>query len=154
MSDDEIVCSICYDDGDANTRVRLDCGHAFHARCACEWFRHSPVCPMCRDNPVVEPLTALRRCSVVRRFASSRRAPLFIQTAVHQLRDKERRVADIRKTLRTFRAKHIGVLTRFSALQRNARLADDAVTRAKMRVGVLHCEELPLPPLRSGRHRM
>lgn len=49
----EYSCAICHDTNGAPVilqRVRLICGHSFHANCILNWTgtRINPVCPLCR----------------------------------------------------------------------------------------------------------
>lgn len=46
-----VECSICleaFEEGD--TLRLLPCLHRYHARCADEWFRRSPACPICKHG--------------------------------------------------------------------------------------------------------
>jgi hypothetical protein len=45
----DINCAICREAVSSGTRLN-SCGHHFHERCIGQWFRESPLCPLCRAD--------------------------------------------------------------------------------------------------------
>ena len=42
-------CAICLQPQHRNTRIKLPCGHSFHAACVHEWSLRNSTCPTCRQ---------------------------------------------------------------------------------------------------------
>lgn len=52
MEEDEDRCVICLCPmSNADSHVRLRCGHVFHGQCICDHLVHDGRCPTCRDSP-------------------------------------------------------------------------------------------------------
>jgi len=48
-----LSCMVCLCDfEDRQECRRLPCRHAFHRKCVDEWLRRSPVCPVCKAEPI------------------------------------------------------------------------------------------------------
>ena len=48
---DDPICSICFEEYDNNTKVKLlQCNHFFHIHCIDEWLNKKSTCPLCRNN--------------------------------------------------------------------------------------------------------
>ena len=145
----EETCAICQDDDQTKTKIRLECGHVFHAHCACNWFRQSPACPLCRDAPSMGAVCVRERAGLVRRYSRSPSAPPGLKALVRKLREKECSVAQRRRVYRAFKKRNAPVLQELRRLERAVESARDAVGRAVVRVGVYHCVDMPVPPLRG-----
>lgn len=143
------TCAICQDDDGTQTKIRLECGHVFHAHCACHWFRQSPACPLCRDTPSMGAVCVEERATLVRRFSRSRSAPRALKALVCQLRKREDSAAEKRRAYRAFKKRNAHVLRELRRLERVVYSARDAVERVVVRVGVYHCAGMPVPPLRG-----
>jgi len=149
--DGHVICAICRDGlhDESMPCMTLECGHTFHASCACHWFRQgNPACPLCRDNPVLDPMSAVRRSSVVRRYANTRRAPAGLKRKVDTLRRAETKRTTLSRELKELRRSHKEVLVKVNMLRGRLHTCDRRVWQLKADVGLFHCPDVPMPPLR------
>ena len=149
--DGHVICAICRDGlhDESMPCMTLECGHTFHASCACNWFRQgNPACPLCRDNPVLDPMSAVRRSSVVRRYANTRRAPAGLKRKVDTLRRAETKRSMLSRELKELRRAHKEVLSKVNMLRGRLHTCDRRVWQLKADVGLFHCPDVPMPPLR------
>ena len=144
------TCAICQDEDPTQSKIRLDCGHVFHAYCACHWFRQSPACPLCRDAPVLGGVCVGERAALVRRYSRRQSAPNDVKVLVRKLREKESSLAEKRRALCAFKKRNAFLLREFRRLQLAIDSARIATRRATVRVGVYHCTDMPVPPLRGA----
>ena len=151
MSEEENVCAICQEVESLETCTELSCGHTFHSHCLVGWFRENPACPLCRDDPVMEPMSVRDRASMVRRFSKTKQAPPELKRLVKTLQTKESKCKDRRQALRDFKKRHLPIFKEWNRLRNAASSAFEAADRALCHVGLYHCDDLPVPPLREAR---
>lgn len=144
------TCAICQDDDQTQTKIRLECGHVFHAHCACHWFRQSPACPLCRDAPIMDAVCVEERATLVRKYSRRQSAPRAVKVLVRKLREIESSLTKKRHAYHVFKKRHAPVLRELRRLERAAESTRNAVRRATIRVGVYHCPHMPVPPLRGA----
>lgn len=146
---DDSVCAICQEPI-TGSLVTIDCGHEFHGACLCNWFRTGcPSCPVCRDNPTMRPEFCMARASIVRRCALRKDAPRALQRLAKSLKDKEIKEKEATRDLRLFMRQQRSTVKTISKLRARVSRTKDAVRSAKIRLGLFHSTELPLPPLRD-----
>ena len=149
---DGAVCAICQEDLLDQNRpcIRIDgCHHAFHAECACRWFREGhPHCPLCRANPTLEPMHALTRSHTIRRFARSSSAPKELKRLGERMRNAEQKKKTAFKEIRSLRQRHKNVYKSERRLSAQHRRWSEKCHEIRMEIGLYHCEAAPLPPLR------
>lgn len=145
----EFTCSICQDEECTHTQMRLGCGHLFHAHCLALWFRENSACPLCRDDPVLEPVCVEERAKHVRRFSKTKRAPKGLKRLVQDLQNKEFSRKERKVACDKFKKKHSKIFKEMSRLKLALRCANDSVSRGMRRLGMYHCDGMPVPPIRG-----
>ena len=123
-------CVICQDDIPLGSEARLECGHAFHATCVLQWFRHHhSQCPLCRS---VGLQSAWRRPSAARRIGGLRARegalPAPVRRKLRQYDAWRKRLRERASRLASMRRQHATVLREYHAAYR---LASEARRRAR-----------------------
>jgi hypothetical protein len=146
---DGSICAICQDEECSHTKMRLSCNHVFHAHCLATWFRENSACPLCRDDPVMSPVCVKERAKLVRRFSKSSRAPKDLKRLVKNLQDKEFSRKERKRAYISFKKKHSNILKELNRLRTSMGFAYGSVDNALLKLGVYHCDDMPVPPLRG-----
>jgi hypothetical protein len=85
------ICAICRDTMTENFH-KLSCNHSYHTACIIEWFRNSPLCPMCRSEPETyiygrtERYARNARLKFNLDFAKRKDAPVQLKNMVKKLK--------------------------------------------------------------------
>ena len=93
-------------------------------------------------------MSAVRRSSVVRRYANTRKAPAGLKRKVDSLRRAEMKRTTLSRELKELRRAHKQVLTKVNSIRSHLHMCDRRVWQLKADVGLFHCPDVPMPPLR------
>mmetsp|Transcript_44997 Transcript_44997/g.104144 ORF Transcript_44997/g.104144 Transcript_44997/m.104144 type:complete len:511 (+) Transcript_44997:87-1619(+) len=84
-----LACMVCLGDFEQGVECRrLRCGHAFHRQCVDEWLQRSPVCPVCKTEPIEGFLASKHEVKEQeeRGAGSESRGPSFVSVNVRPQR--------------------------------------------------------------------
>lgn len=104
MNNNEILCPICLDAIDYNTKINgkypytlPECNDTFHAECIVHWFRSGrPDCPCCREKGkgVNSPL-ALSDWKVVSNYSRRKDAPVEMKQYMKKYKTQKNRIDEL-----------------------------------------------------------
>jgi hypothetical protein len=149
----DATCSICTDAMGEDTTYTLECGHGFHVKCICTWFRTgNAVCPMCRDTTcnlkALNWTDSFARASELRKQSKRRNAPKRLVCLVKDLRAAEEKERNLRREMMDFKQKHKDVFSYWNKFRPKLYTARTLICKKTRMLGTFASPEFPLPNIR------